>query len=246
MAFPLHACEISEKSEILRREEKNTFQSKLNRNIASRSNKFGTGGAKMWDCDSTPKHFAECDSQLAHFDGHHSEPSGFSKKSVWNHVHTKQDTEHCEKFDWQKIERSQPTIRKKQHTAHARNRKQSREIYERGRETYHYTMCAAKTSRTRFKNITTKILQTDKGWKDRDRLFLCYRILTRSPFSSLVYKRTLKSALSLLHRPYRWFLFSGVLYEESIVPPHNFLELFMQNVDMKQLKVDKVDKKDWY
>jgi len=38
--------------------------------------------------------------------------------------------------------------------------------------------------------------------------------------------------------------FSGILYEESIVPPHNFLELFMQNVDMKQLKVDKVDKKD--
>jgi len=38
--------------------------------------------------------------------------------------------------------------------------------------------------------------------------------------------------------------FSSFLYEESMVPPHNFLELFMQSVDMKQLNVDKVDKKD--
>jgi len=37
--------------------------------------------------------------------------------------------------------------------------------------------------------------------------------------------------------------FSGVLYEESVIPTHNFLELFMQNVDMKQLNVDKVDTK---
>jgi len=38
--------------------------------------------------------------------------------------------------------------------------------------------------------------------------------------------------------------FSGILYEESVVPPHNFLELFMQNVDMKKLNVDKIDKND--
>jgi len=38
--------------------------------------------------------------------------------------------------------------------------------------------------------------------------------------------------------------FSSVLYEESMVPPHNFLELFMKSVDMKKLNVDKVDKKD--
>ena len=37
---------------------------------------------------------------------------------------------------------------------------------------------------------------------------------------------------------------SSVLYEESMVPPHNFLELIVKSVNMKQLKVEKVDKQD--
>jgi len=44
MAFPLHACEISDK---LRQEEKNMFQSQPNRHIYSRKKKICTGGAKI-------------------------------------------------------------------------------------------------------------------------------------------------------------------------------------------------------
>ena len=35
--------------------------------------------------------------------------------------------------------------------------------------------------------------------------------------------------------------FASVLYEESMVPPHNLLQLVMKSVDMKQLNVDKTD-----
>jgi hypothetical protein len=37
--------------------------------------------------------------------------------------------------------------------------------------------------------------------------------------------------------------FSGVLYEESIIPPQSLLELIMKNVDMQQLKGEDIDKK---